>query len=214
MKNFNQYITEKIKLSSDRFNKKINLEYVDLELPSETLWAACNVGAENPWDYGDYFAWGETEPKKEYNWDTYKFGTRDNLTKYLYDDRLFELEFEDDAARVNMGDKWHMPMKEQIRELYDETNHQYVKNYNNTGVNGILFTGKNGNELFIPAGGRIEDNKKETETHNCYIWSSTHYWAKSEPYDTARHFAAYTSGCSFGDYNRCLGLNVRGVLNK
>ena len=65
MKTFNQYITEKIKLSSYRFKQRNNdFEYVDLGLPSGTLWAKCNVGAKTGTEYGDYFAWGETKPKK------------------------------------------------------------------------------------------------------------------------------------------------------
>ncbi|MBR5053872.1 MAG: hypothetical protein IKW91_11695, partial [Bacteroidaceae bacterium] len=54
-------------------------EYVDLGLPSGTLWATCNIGAESPEDYGDYFAWGETEPKTSFGWSTYSFGTKNNL---------------------------------------------------------------------------------------------------------------------------------------
>ena len=89
-------------------------EWVDLGLPSGTLWATCNVGASKPEEYGDYFAWGETEPKDEYCWSTYLHckGDYNSLTKYChqYDygyngftDNLTELEPADDAATANWG---------------------------------------------------------------------------------------------------------------
>ena len=90
-------------------------EYVDLGLPSGTLWATCNVGASKPEEYGDYYAWGETEPKEVYDWSTYRWcnGGRTSLTKYntkssygIVDNKT-ELELEDDAAYVNWGPSWH-----------------------------------------------------------------------------------------------------------
>ena len=62
--------------------KEDEVESVDLGLPSGTIWAACNLGASSPEEYGNYYAWGETELKDYYSWDTYKFGKEDNLTKY------------------------------------------------------------------------------------------------------------------------------------
>jgi hypothetical protein len=130
MKNFNQYITEKIKLSKDRFETKYNgFEYVDLGLPSGTLWAKCNVGAKTETEYGDYFAWGETKPKKEYTWENYKFGVGYNLKKYNDKDKLIELELEDDTAHVNMGSAWRIPTKEQFEELF-KLDKQFIKKYN------------------------------------------------------------------------------------
>ncbi len=107
-------------------------EYVDLDLPSGTLWATCNVGATNPEDYGDYFAWGETTTKDfnhYYTWTHYKYsnGSYDDLTKYSthsfsksnYDNQN-TLDVDDDAARVNWGGKWRMPTKTQFEELLTE----------------------------------------------------------------------------------------------
>ena len=99
-------------------------EYVDLGLPSGTLWATCNVGAETPEGYGDYFAWGETELKTTYNLSTYKYtnGSYDQLTKYCsnssygyngFTDTLTVLLPEDDAATANWGDGWCMPTADQ-----------------------------------------------------------------------------------------------------
>ena len=136
-------------------------EYVDLGLPSGTLWATTNIGATNPEDYGDYFAWGETVPygkedrsnltnyestgsyvKRLFGPFTYKYCASDHetLTKYCdkseygYNgsaDNLTELELEDDAAYVNWGPEWRIPTQEQCQELVDNTTTVW------TTVNGI-----------------------------------------------------------------------------
>ena len=95
-------------------------EHVDLNLPSGLKWAAYNVGAIIPEDYGDYFAWGETLPKNYYYWNTYKWcnGTQTTLSKYCSDasygnhgftDQKTVLDLADDAARANWGGKWRIP---------------------------------------------------------------------------------------------------------
>ena len=108
-------------------------EYIDLGLPSGTLWATMNVGASTPEQRGDYFSWGETKPKKEYSWNTYKYSIRDNSkffhenqqTKYCTQedegtvDHKAELEPTDDAATTNWGSEWRMPSREQWKELCD-----------------------------------------------------------------------------------------------
>ena len=134
-------------------------EYVDLGLPSGTLWATCNVGANTPEEYGDYFAWGETVPKDYYDWNTYKWcnGNEYTLTKYSTDsnygyngfvDNKTELDTYDDAAYVNWGPSWRMPTTEQQRELYEKCSSVWTTQ---NGVNGLLFTGPNGNTLFLSA---------------------------------------------------------------
>ena len=135
--------------------------YVDLGLPSGTLWATCNIGASAPEEYGDYFAWGETEPKTTYSWSTYKYcmGDGDQLTKYCpsadngyngFTDQLTKLQPEDDAATVILGDEWCTPTYDQWLELWEHTSFEWTKQ---KGVNGMLFTADNGNELFLPAAG-------------------------------------------------------------
>ena len=106
-----------------------NHDWVDLGLPSGTLWATCNVGADNPEEYGDFFAWGETEPKDVYDTSHYKFNKGSGkMTKYCtissfgsngMTDDLTELEPTDDAATANWGNDWQMPNKAQIEELLD-----------------------------------------------------------------------------------------------
>ncbi len=153
-------------------------EYVDLGLPSGTLWATCNVGANSPEEFGDYFAWGETEPKDYYDWSTYKWcnGRDGDLTKYCdcyygyssFIDYKTELDPEDDAAYVNWGSSWRMPTKKQLQELYDNcTSTWTTKN----GVNGRLVTGPNGNTIFLPAaGGRYKGFLNNAGTYG-YFWS-------------------------------------------
>ena len=141
-------------------------EYVDLELPSGTLWATCNVGAENPGEYGNYFAWGETKPKANYDWITYKHINNSGLCKYCAEckielaksmmakiDNKLELEAEDDAATVNWGNDWQMPSEEQFAELID-TSYTTTSWTTQNGVNGRLIISKsNGNRIFLPAAG-------------------------------------------------------------
>lgn len=136
-------------------------DYVNLGLPSGTLWATCNVGADTPEDYGDYFAWGETQPKDWYDWSTYQYcmGSYNTLTKYCnnsvygyngFTDNLTILQPSDDAATANWGNGWRMPTKEEWQELYQNTTHTWTTQ---NGVNGRLFTASNGSSLFLPVAG-------------------------------------------------------------
>lgn len=110
-------------------------EYVDLGLPSGTLWAKMNVGAESETDGGLYFAWGETEgyadaSTKAFSWSDYKWteDDGDTMSKYNATDGLTHLELTDDAAAANMGGDWHMPNKAQCIELFKETKNGFVTN--------------------------------------------------------------------------------------
>ena len=131
-------------------------EWVDLGLPSGTLWATCNVGARSPEEFGDHFAWGETTPKRVYIWENYEWcnGRYNTMTKYCTNsengtvDGKTELDPEDDAAYMNWGPSWRMPTREQQNEL--RTNCTWVWTSMN-GVNGQLVIGPNGNSLFLPA---------------------------------------------------------------
>lgn len=153
--------------------------YVDLGL--SVKWATCNVGANTPEEFGDYFAWGETQPKEVYNWSTYKYcnGSYFTITKYnndsvwgVVDDKTV-LELKDDAAHANWGGDWRMPTIEEQIELIDNCTFTYtVQN----GVNGCIVTSKkNGNCIFLPAAGaRGEwyDEKNSTGVYGFY-WSSS-----------------------------------------
>ena len=135
----------------DAIRKENEVESVDLGLPSGTIWAACNLGASSPEEYGNYYAWGETEQKDDYDWDNYKFGDRDNLTKYNKKDGKTILDLEDDATNVVLGGEWHIPTIKQIKELFDNTTNEESEL---NDVKGRLFTSKiNGNTLFFPYSG-------------------------------------------------------------
>ena len=138
-------------------------EWVDLGLPSGTLWATCNVGASSPEESGDYFAWGETEPKETYSFATHKWcnGKYNTLTKYCNNseygevDGMTKLELEDDAAYVNWGPSWRIPTTRQLSELCNNCTHE-VTTINE--VKGVLITGPNGNTMFMPYAGSREDD--------------------------------------------------------
>jgi hypothetical protein len=157
-------------------------DYVDLGLPSGTLWANCNIGANAPEEYGDYFAWGETKPKSTFNWANYKWCDSEKakleLTKYCNNERYgtvdnkTELDPEDDAAIVNWGGNWSMPSLEQMKELFNSeyTTQEWVTQ---NGVYGNLITSKiNGNSIFLPAAGRIYESSLDYEDTNGYYWTS------------------------------------------
>ena len=189
-------------------------EYVDLGLPSGTLWASCNVGATSPEDYGDFFAWGETESKQNYTWETYKWskGSDDSLTKYCSDgeygtvDYMSFLEPQDDAARMNMGQQWQTPTMEQIIEL--RLNCTCVWTQRN-GVNGYLLTGRNGNSIFLPAAGYRTGNVHIEEGEEGCYW--TRELDDEWPW-TARSLSISFQGLSlYSMQQRYRGLTVRAV---
>ena len=183
--------------------------YVDLGLPRRTLWATCNVGALaiTPEAYGDYFAWGETEPKNVYDWTTYKYceGTNNTLTKYCDTDRLRTLLPEDDAATANWGPDWRMPTKSEWNDLVLHTDMRWTTL---NGVSGMLFTAKNGsgNSIFLPAAGEkgVEEPGADAQ---CFYWSNE---LGSTP-RVAVHATFYEGYVKVQNMQRFLGLSVRPV---
>lgn len=118
-------------------------DYVDLGLPSGTKWATCNVGATKPEEVGNFYAWGEVEPKDNYDCSTYKYGYSDcTVTKYKIgynEDNKRVLDLEDDAAYVNWGGKWRMPTKAQFEELVSQCYTVADLNYKGTKNWGCIF---------------------------------------------------------------------------
>ncbi len=150
-------------------------DYVDLGLPSGTLWATCNVGAGRPQDTGLFFAWGDTKGHGSdvtdgylFNWENYKWGYVEGddtfFNKYCTDssrgkdgftDGKTELEPEDDAAYVNWGSQWRMPTYAQLEELRNECTWTAATIGD---VDGYEVTGPNGHTIFMPeTGWRIDD---------------------------------------------------------
>ena len=200
--------------TEDEGDGKVNgYEYVDLGL--SVKWATMNVGATSPEDYGDYFAWGETEPKSEYNWGTYKWcdGGYDNMTKYCslsefgIVDNKTKLEPEDDAATVNWGGAWRMPTRNEQDELRTECN--WTLDTMN-GVDGYTVTGPNGNSIFLPMPGYCYDTYIEDKGINGTYWSSEHV----ENYSSEAYvFYIYADGdISWNLDTRYYGNSIRPVL--
>ena len=199
--------------SADNSSKKHNNhEYVDLGL--SVKWATCNVGANKPEGYGDYFAWGETQPKSTYNWSTYKWcrGSHDTQTKYNTNssygtvDNKKTLELSDDAARANWGGAWRMPTDAEFTELREQCTWTWTTQ---NGVNGYKVTSKsNGNSIFLPAAGYRDDSSLDDAGSYGDYWSSSLY--TGSPY-LAWGVYFDSSGVDRGYGSRYGGLSVRPV---
>lgn len=178
-------------------------EYVNLDLPSGTLWATCNVGASRPEDYGDYYAWGETETKSVYSWDTYKYGSSlsgiDNNGEDIAGTKY-------DVAHVKWGGDWRMPTIEQCVELLNNTTRERTTL---NGVKGHLFMGKNGGTLFFPSAGYRRDSGLHDAGSRSFYWSST--LLEEKPYTI--DYLNFISGNVWenGSLIRDNGLSVRPV---
>ena len=192
--------------------------WVDLGLPSGTLWATCNVGSDNPEVYGDYFAWGETEPKNYYDTSNYKWNRGSGMmTKYCtvggfgaggMTDDLIELLPADDAATANWGSDWQMPSREQAEELTDT----FFTTSKWTSLNdfyGTKITSKrNGNWIFLPASGFANGTSISRRDNFGSFWTrSLRVDAPRDAYD----FAHTWSGTMWGTDRRYMGENVRPV---
>ena len=203
------------------------MEYVDLGLPSGLKWAKCNLGASKPSDYGDYYAWGETAPKADFTWDTYKWMQAGHshwkfITKYTfadgqtrgiwYDsagafigDNKTVLDAADDAATANLGSPWRMPTKVEIAELITKCTWTWTTQ---DGVEGCQVDGPNGNAIFLPATGRYE------ESGLIYAGTRGNYWSSSldsADCTTARGDDFFSGGGASEKYYRYYGLALRPV---
>lgn len=150
-------------------------QYVDLGL--SVKWAVCNLGAKQPQDYGEYYAWGETESKTTYTWMTYKYynSDSDKLTKYCTSssygnkDNKTTLTDNDDAATKLYGSGWRMPTHDEISELFDRCTFT-ITTYR--GTRGTQITSDtNGESIFIPYAGYFDDKNKKNVTEDFYLWS-------------------------------------------
>ena len=194
--------------NSNRIDGGRDYEYVNLGLPSGTLWATYNVGATSPEQAGLYFAWGETvgytaeqvkKGERGFDYDLYKkIKNSGNLT------------LEKDAANHYMGRNWRMPTYDDWQELFDYCDDAWTYDYNSTGVAGCIFTSKiNGNSVFFPAAGyciylSVND-----------VGSDGEYWSASWCSPTLAWFVSFHSGgVGINHYYKWCGLPVRGVRNE
>ncbi len=181
--------------------------YVDLGLPSGLLWAVCNVGAEKMEAFGDYFAWGETESKENYDWNTLKYWDNVGATKYSHDDNLVTLEAEDDAATANWGGAWRTPKRAEQDELRTECT--WTKTTKN-GKAGFEVKGKNGNSIFLPAAGSRNGSGFYGVGLYGYYWSST----VDKSYPDYSFYIGFDESCNWYYTIRCYGQSVRAVFSK
>lgn len=150
-------------------------EYVDMgevtigSVTKHLLWATCNIGADNPWDYGDYFAWGETATKSDFSWGTYSMGDGTTFSKYTGSDYT-TLQPEDDVASKLWGGSWRIPTDAEWQALYDQCTWTWTTQ---NGVNGHLVTAANGSSIFLPAAGyRCNADLNHAGSYG-YYWSSS-----------------------------------------
>lgn len=194
-------------------------EYVDLGL--SVMWATCNVGAEYPEDYGYHFAWGEIEPKKEYTWENYKYGSSiTSILKYsesaangVVDNKVI-LDLWDDAAYMNWGGNWRMPTYEELLELVVNTTWTWTTQ---NGVRGCRVRSKiNGNSIFFPATGYYRGTDYLSEGINVGIWSSS-LWFNGAQWGTGMAINSTdttTNEPQFWGFLRFNGDPVRPVLGE
>lgn len=187
-------------------------EAVDLGL--SVKWATCNVGSYTPEGCGEYYAWGETETKSDYSWETYKWceGTIETLTKYCTDDGCGKVDnrtvltSSDDVATIKWGKKWRIPTTEEMEELIDECTWTMTTQ---NGMNGYLVVGPSGKSIFLPAAGYRRGTDLGYRGSNGYYWSATLNGNENN----------YAYGLSFLDGNygwyywssRRIGFSVRPV---
>ncbi len=229
-----------IDTSTNTINTVEKHSFVDLGL--SVLWATCNVGADNPWDFGDSFAWGEVIHKKRSSWDNYKYCKEDRfkLTKYCYKSKFSNNDFEDnkillapadDAATANMSNGWRMPTANEFQELIDNCDYKWTTEH---GIKGALFTSKkNKKTIFLPA---ENDNTsgvvapKGTIMATCIMAAISgvntysvelvtgYYWSSSlstERPDKAQSLIFGENGVHIRIHDdRCYALFVRAVCSK
>ena len=198
-------------------------EYVDLGLPSGTLWANMNLGAASETDYGDYFMWGSTTPNNDTpcDWNHAPFNNGSND----YDDEYFNthksewldgknnLKPEYDAAYKATNGMARMPTEVEIQELMNNTYNEWIENFNGSGVNGRKFTSKTDKSkyIFIPASGVRSFSSFYFQGSDGYVWSSS----LNYDYPGSASFLNFGSGNIMGILyiSRPRGLAVRGVMD-
>ena len=188
-------------------------DYVDLGL--SVKWATCNVGASSPSEVGSFVAWGETSPKEQYDWNSYRLCSGSGRAQSKYNlqeeygivDNRTRLENMDDVASVKWGGSWRIPTLNEMEELKE----QCVWTWTTLdGVKGVKVTSRqNGNSIFLPAGGYKKNNHAfDVQTLNGHYWTSTLCY--DYPYNACGiYFNVSGSGWDYG--NRCWGFLIRPV---
>ncbi len=191
--------------------------FVDLDLPSGTLWAETNVGAKTATDRGDFYAWGETAPKTDYSWGTYRWGHDfNNTNKYNSNDKLTTLTEKDDVATVQWGAPCRIPTYKEFTELADTTNCLWtwteiavskgdtVRGYN-------IKSKRNGNQIFLPAAGAHNGQDYYSYGENGVYWTS---YLDDENSGNAHTLYFYFANFNFYRNDRSIGSSIRPVATR
>ena len=223
MKSLIEYINESNNIELTSNGNEHGFEYVDLGLPSGTMWATCNVGADKPEDEGllfqfgcvDGYKYGDKNDQFRTN-DQNKQDTGNKFIPLTASGKAYKtneiLDLSDDAAHVNMGGKWRMPTKNDLEELIDNTTCEVVTI---NRVQGMLFTSKiNSNKLFIPfmQGSWWNGNWEDWGRSYADVWSS-------QVHPSNVNYADLLYCDSSGNANiygnvRSFAFSVRGVFKK
>ena len=200
-------IGENYAFSSVNTFKTLELPEGAVNLGLSVLWASCNIGADSPEEYGDYFAWGETTTKSSYtegNSVTYGLSTSELESRGIIDaDGNLTAAY--DAATANWGNNWRMPTLDEIKELISQCTWVWTTQ---NGVKGRKVTGPNGNSIFLPAAGILRyDTSLDGAGSLGYYWSATPYSSGSYAY----RLYFYSDGYGWFDYYRSYGQAVRPV---
>lgn len=187
------------------------VEYVDLGLPSGLLWATCNIGADSPKEAGMYFSWGNVEGHAKgegynFNSSTYNSTPGHNLTVDIAVGDTY------DIARNVMGSPWRLPTRVEFKELYDNTDSEWVSDYNGTGVAGLKFMKKSDHSVYIffPACGYYNGTSLSNEGTGGRYWSSTYYSSNNA------YCLSFSSSLVYPEYYniyRYYGFSGRAVCN-
>lgn len=193
-------------------NKVNGHEYVDLGLSSGMLWATCNIGANSPEAYGDYFAWGETTSKNYYSKDNYKFTDGNGFSE-----SPITLPANYDAASTCWGNGWRMPTCNDFHELVNDCQWEWTTL---CGNNGYKITGPNGNHIFLPTGG-LKEHYMYCESDSRQIGTYGYYWSSSICNNSTENPCVLMFHSEYYDvYNTCLytsrenGCTIRPVYKQ
>lgn len=200
-------------------------EYVDLGLPSGTLWATYNVGASSPYEKGLYFAWGEVEPREDFSWESYKFfegyeSDPNNGSWAVLENIGSDISgTEYDAARHQWGNGWRLPNEQERYELRMLCWSNGLSEEN--GVRGVRIYGPNEHSLFLPDCGfglwyGMEDPFNNTDGAYWTGVEEPEYGYNGrpiEPSNVARSMLVDLSGFTGAHSMKAYGLNIRAVVN-
>lgn len=173
-----------------------------IDLGLSVKWANKNVGAEFPEDPGDYFAWGETEPKQEFSWYNYKWYDGSAITKYNLTDGLSTLLPEDDAANAALGGQWRLPLDEEFKELVTQCT--WIQE-----GDGTVVKGPNGNTIYIPFTGYMDNEVRDA--NQGFYWTTT---LSIEVYYSLYYTGSGYSSYQVGWLSKCFGMAVRPVYGE